>query len=60
MNVNLVPKIRGVRPENAPDITEENLELLYNCQLTMKVVASVVYSWFDPPGTDTQVQTFAQ
>ena len=50
MNVNLVPKIRGVRPENAPDITEENLELLYNCQLTMKVVASVVYSWFDPPG----------
>ena len=50
LNVNLVPKVRGVRPVNAPEITMENLELLHNTNLTMKVVTSVVYSWYDPPG----------
>ena len=51
LNVNLVPKVRGVRPDNAPDITMENLDLLLqDTLLTMKVVASVVYGWYDPPG----------
>ena len=50
LNVNLIPKIRGVRPDNAPDISVDNLELLHNTNLTMKVVASVIYSWYDPPG----------
>ena len=50
LNVNLVPKIRGVRPDNAPDIAIKNLNLLHNTSLTMRVVASVVYSLYDPPG----------
>ena len=28
----------------------KNLDLLRSTTLTMKVVTSVVYSWFDPPG----------
>ena len=50
LNVNLVPKVRGVRPVTAPDITVDNMELLHNIKLTMKVVPSVIYSWYDPPG----------
>ena len=50
LNVNLVPKIRGVRPDNAPDITIRNLDLLHNTSLTMRVVATVVHSWYNPRG----------
>ena len=50
LKVNLVPKVRKVRPGNAPDITLENIDLLKNSPLTLNVVASVVYSWYDPPG----------
>ena len=50
INVNIVPKITKVRPADAPDLTIENIALLHNAKLTLNVVASVVYSWFDPPG----------
>ena len=50
LKVNLTPKVRGVRPGNPPDITKENIEELDKKVLTLKVVASVVYSWYDPPG----------
>ena len=50
LKVNLTPKVRGVRPGNPRDITMENLEELDNKVLTLRIVASVVYSWYDPPG----------
>ena len=48
--VNLNPKVRKVRPPNSPNITLENLDLLHAKSLTMNVVASVIYSWYDPIG----------
>ena len=50
LKVNLTPKIRGVRPGNPPDITMENIEMLDSKVLDLRIVASVVYSWYDPPG----------
>ena len=45
LKVNLTPKVRGVRPGNPLDIMMENIEELENKVLSMRIVASVVYSW---------------
>ena len=50
LKVNLTPKVRGVRPGNPKDITMENIEELDNKVLTLRIVTSIVYSWYDPPG----------
>ena len=48
--VNLNSKVRKVRLPNSPNITLETLDLLHAWPLTMNVVASVVYSWYNPFG----------
>ena len=50
LTVNLTPKVRGVRPSNSLVITLSNLKDLHDTSLTMNMVASVVYSWYDPIG----------
>ena len=52
LKVNLTPKVRGVRPGNPKDITMENIEELDNKVLTLRIVTSIVYSWYDPPGRE--------